>query len=144
MKTIVSILSFLLILCFSGCIDKGIKKTSEIDVNMDVEKSQKLKKLRHIVLLKFNKTATASDIQEVEQAFTGLQSKIEQIREFEWGLNNSPENLNKGFSHGFVLTFDNEKDRDLYLYHPDHKKFGKILEPILKDVLVLDYWTNQN
>lgn len=144
MKTVIPIWTCLLIVCMSACIDKGMNKNSGIDVNITVEKAQSVKKLRHIVLLKFNKTATSSDIQEVEQAFSGLQSKIEQIQEFEWGLNNSPENLNKGFSHGFVLTFDNERDRDLYLDHPDHKTFGKVLEPVLMDVLVLDYFTSQN
>jgi len=40
------------------------------------------------------------------------------------------------------LTFNSESDRDIYLPHPDHKAFGKILSPVLEDVLVLDYWTN--
>ena len=86
----------------------------------------------------------ASDISKVETAFTQLTSKIEQIKGFEWGLNISPENLNKGFTHGFLLTFTSEKDRGLYLPHPDHIAFGEIIQPILEDVLVVDYWTNSN
>ena len=95
-------------------------------------------------MLKFKETATQADIYKVEQAFAELPSLIEQIKEFEWGLNNSPENLNKGYTHGFLITFDSEKDRDLYLPHPYHKAFVKVLEPILDDVLVVDYWTNTN
>jgi len=57
----------------------------------------------------------------------------------EWGTNNSPENLNKGFTHGFVLTFKTEKDRDAYLVHPDHKAFGKLVGGVLADVFVLDF-----
>jgi hypothetical protein len=111
---------------------------------MKTESSEKTKKLRHVVLFKFKETATASDILKAERAFTALTTKIEQIQEFEWGLNISPENLNKGFTHGFLLTFSSEKDRDLYLPHPDHKAFGEIIQPILEDVLVVDYWTNSN
>ncbi len=144
MKTIALIWSFICIVCFTACWETGTERNSEIDRNMEVKKTEKLKKLRHIVLFKFKDAATKLDINKVEQAFAELPSQIEQIKEFEWGLNNSPENLNKGFTHGFVLTFDNEEDRDLYLPHPDHKAFGKVLGPILEDVLVIDYWTNTN
>ena len=70
-----------------------------------------------------------------------MPSKIEQIQSYEWGLNNSPEGLEKGFTHCFFLTFKSEEDRVIYLPHPDHKAFGKLLTPYLDDVLVLDYWT---
>lgn len=144
MKAILLICSFLCIVCFSACSGKESGNISEIHVDLETYNRQKLKKLRHIVLLKFKETATQADIYKVEQTFAKLPSQIEQIKEFEWGLNNSPENLNKGYTHGFFLTFDNEKDRDLYLPHPDHKAFTKVLEPILDDVLVVDYWTNTN
>lgn len=100
------------------------------------------KQLRHIVLFKFKEEVTKTQIEEVEDAFAELPLKIKEIKGFEWGLNNSPENLNKGFTHGFLLTFDSEKGRDIYLPHPDHKAFGEIVDPILEDVFVLDYWTN--
>ncbi len=61
--------------------------------------------------------------------------------EYEWGLNNSPEGLEKGFTHCFFLTFKSEADRAIYLPHPDHKAFGSVLKPYLEDVLVIDYWT---
>lgn len=97
--------------------------------------------LRHVVLFKFKKGTTASQIKEVEDAFTELPSKIEQIKGYEWGLNNSPEGLEKGFTHAFFLTFESEEDRAIYLPHPDHKAFGAVLTPYLEDVLVIDYWT---
>lgn len=98
--------------------------------------------LRHIVLLKFKEDATDEEIKLVEEAFGELPLKIKEIKNFEWGINNSPEGINMGFTHGFLLTFNSESDRDIYLPHPDHKAFGKILGPVLEDVLVLDYWTN--
>ena len=61
--------------------------------------------LRHVVLFKFKEGTSASDIQKVEDAFTALPSKISEIVSYEWGLNNSPEGLDKGFTHCFFLTF---------------------------------------
>jgi len=97
--------------------------------------------LRHVVLFKFKEGTTAADIKKVEDAFSTLPSKISQIMSYEWGLNNSPEGLEKGFTHCFFLTFNNEEDRAIYLPHPDHKAFGQVLSPFLDDVLVVDYWT---
>jgi hypothetical protein len=96
-------------------------------------------KLRHVVALKFKATASEADIRKVESAFRDLKKKIPQIESLEWGTNNSPEKLNKGFTHCFVLSFKSEADRAVYLPHPDHKAFGQILGPVLEDVFVFDY-----
>ncbi|RRB04460.1 Dabb family protein [Larkinella rosea] len=98
--------------------------------------------LTHVVLFKFKPEATPAKVQEIIAAFEALPSKIKQIKGFKWGTNNSPEKLNKGLTHAFVLTFDNEKDRDDYLPHPAHKEFGKIVGPWLDIVTVVDF-TNQ-
>ncbi|MGB5500331.1 MAG: Dabb family protein [Maribacter sp.] len=98
--------------------------------------------LRHVVLFKFKEGTSIADIKKVEDAFSELPSRIPEIMSYEWGLNNSPEGLEKGFTHCFFLTFKSEKDRAIYLPHPDHKAFGQTLSPYLEDVLVVDYWTN--
>ena len=97
--------------------------------------------LRHVVLFKFKDGTSAEAVKKVEEAFSALPSKISQIKNYEWGLNNSPEGLEKGFTHCFFLTFNSEDDRAIYLPHPDHKAFGEVLGPHLDDVLVVDYWT---
>lgn len=99
--------------------------------------------LRHVVLFKFKEGTTKAQMKEVEDAFSALPSKIAQIKGYEWGLNNSPEGLDKGFTHAFFLTFESEEDRAIYLPHPDHKAFGAVLTPYLEDVLVVDYWTKE-
>lgn len=144
MRIIAVVWTFLVLFSFSSCSDKAAEKNQEHIRNMEIENSDKTKKLRHVVLFKFKETAKESEIAKVETAFAALTTKIKQIKEFEWGLNISPENLNKGFTHGFFLTFNSEKDRDLYLPHPDHKAFGELIQPLLDDVLVVDYWTNSN
>jgi hypothetical protein len=121
----------------AGC--QNPEKQNSSDQNVMV-KSPDQKPLRHMVLFKFKESATPAEITEVVDAFKALPAKIETIRNFEWGINNSPENLNKGFTHCFMLTFHSEEDRATYLPHPDHKAFGNVLGPILEDVLVVDYW----
>jgi len=93
----------------------------------------------HMVAFKFKSEATSAQIKTVEDAFKALPTKIPQIVSFECGTNMSPEKLDKGFTHGFVLTFKNDKDRDAYLVHPEHKAFGGIVGPVLADVFVLDF-----
>ncbi len=97
-------------------------------------------KLVHMVAFKFKDTAVAADIRKVEEAFAALLGKIPQIASYESGTNVSPEKLDKGFTHAFLLTFRSEKDRDDYLVHPDHKAFGAMLGPYLADVFVIDFW----
>lgn len=103
------------------------------------KKEQKM--LRHVVLFKFKDDATPAQVKEVEDAFRALPSKIKEIKGFEWGTNNSPENLAQGYTHCFFLTFKSEADRAVYLPHPAHKAFGDVLKPYLDKVLVVDYWT---
>ncbi|RMF41134.1 MAG: Dabb family protein [Planctomycetota bacterium] len=107
------------------------------------EKQEKV--LRHVVLFKFKETSSAEDIQRVVDAFRALPAKIPQIADFEYGTNNSPEGLDRGFTHCFLLTFRSEEDRAAYLPHPDHRAFGQILRPHLADegVLVIDYWAQK-
>jgi hypothetical protein len=93
----------------------------------------------HMVSFKFKPEAGPEKIREVEQAFAALKAKIPVIRTFEWGTNVSPEKLDKGFTHGFVLTFKDARDRDAYLVHPEHQAFGKLVGPALADVFVVDF-----
>ena len=93
----------------------------------------------HVVSLKFKDSATKDQIKAVEDAFRGLKEKVPGITSLKWGTNVSPEKLNKGFTHCFVLTFAGEKERDVYLVHPDHQAFGKMLRPVMDDVFVIDF-----
>ena len=106
-------------------------------------KSANKKLLRHIVLFNFKEGSTDAQIKAVTDAFAALPKKIKQIKTFEWGVNNSSESLNEGFTHCFFVTFSSEKDRAVYLMHPDHLAFGNILRPILDKVLVVDYWSKK-
>jgi len=96
-------------------------------------------KIRHVVCFKFKDDADPTKIRKVEREFAALKGKIKGILSLEWGKNNSPEGLNKGFTHCFIVTFDKEESRKKYLPHPDHQAFVSILKPILEDVFVIDF-----
>ncbi len=98
------------------------------------------KLLQHVVLFKFKDDAPPDQVKKIEEAFKALKSQIKEIKALEWGLNNSPENLNQGFTHCFLVSFASEKDREIYLPHPKHKEFVAMLGPVLDKVLVIDYW----
>ena len=97
--------------------------------------------LRHVVAFKFKDDATQEKIDAIVKTFENLDSEIPFIVSIEHGTNNSPEGLNNGFTHCFILTFKTAKDRDAYLPHPAHKAFGQKLGPVLDKVFVIDYFT---
>ncbi len=104
---------------------------------------KKAKQLRHFVCFKYKAEASKAKIAGVEEAFAALENKITEIKAFEKGTNNSPEGLNKGFKHCYLITFGSEKDRDAYLVHPAHKKFVELVGPVVEDVFVVDYWAGK-
>lgn len=124
-------------LCAVGCATKSCPMSGSGDAGRCA--AMNAGKVRHVVLFKFKDAATPQQIKEIETAFANLPKQIPTITGFEWGTNISPEGLAQGYTHCFVLTFNNEADRDAYLPHPAHKAFGQSLGPILDKVCVVDY-----
>ena len=98
--------------------------------------------LRHLVLLRFKPAAASAEVQDIERCFVALRKQIDAVRSLEWGTDVSPEGLAKGFTHAFLLSFDDAAARDVYLPHPAHQAFVARLQPLLDDVLVIDYFAN--
>lgn len=137
---LLTLFSFFILL--TACNDTKVNEDIKtINTNTEKEMKTPTKLLRHVVMFKFNSTATEDDIKKVEQEFAGLSKKIAEIHSFESGINNSPEGLNKGLTHCFFVTFLSEEDRDKYLPHQDHQAFVKLIGPYVEDALVVDYWT---
>ena len=103
--------------------------------------NKKNEQVRHVVVFKYKEGASEEQIRKITDAFRDLKDKIPGIVAFETGVNNSPENLNRGFTHIYLLTFKNAEARDAYLPHPEHKAFGKLLRDsgIFEEVFVVDY-----
>lgn len=97
--------------------------------------------VRHVVVFKYKANATDDQIAQVTDAFRDLQNSIPGITSFEYGTNMSPEGHDDGFTHVYLVTFESAADRDAYLPHPVHEKFGALLGEldILEDIFVVDY-----
>lgn len=95
--------------------------------------------LRHVVLFSFRDDASAEQVDAVVAGFAALPAAIAGIQAWEWGTNVSPEGLNDGFTHCFMLTFASSEARDDYLVHPEHQRFVGTLGACLARSLVVDY-----
>ncbi len=85
--------------------------------------------VKHVVLIRIRRDVSPGTIERLFAEIAGLRSKIPGIRDFSWGAYSSPEGLNRGFTHGFVMTFADEASRDAYLPHPEHERVkGQILQ----------------
>lgn len=111
--------------------------------SVNAQQGKQKQVLRHVVMFGWKEGTDALYIAKVVTALNNLKHKIPTIKSFEWGTNNSPENLNNGLTHCFILTFSSESDRDAYLIHPDHKAFVALLNPAPEKVTVFDYWANK-
>ncbi|MCC6487212.1 MAG: Dabb family protein [Candidatus Hydrogenedentes bacterium] len=94
---------------------------------------------RHVVLFKYKEGTTPEQVLAIEKAFLDLKNGIDVIKTIEAGPNSSTENLNKGFTNCFIVTFADPAGRDAYLPHPEHKKFVEFVGPYLEEALVVDF-----
>ncbi len=96
--------------------------------------------MRHVVLFKFTEETKEGVVKGLVEDFQQLEQKISEVISIESGMNESPEGLNKGMTHCFIVTFRTDSDRDMYLVHPEHLLFVDQLKPYLEDVCVVDFW----
>ncbi|CAH0537089.1 Dabb family protein [Vibrio marisflavi] len=95
--------------------------------------------IRHVLLIKFKPTADDSGIDQLKTLFLSIPERVEGVTSVEWGLNDSPEGKNQGYSHCVFMTFANEQGRQNYLPHPEHEALKAVFRPLLEDVIVFDY-----
>lgn len=95
--------------------------------------------IRHILLIKFKDSAELSQIDELKALFDAMPNKVDSVVSVEWGINDSPENKNKGYTHSVLMTFSDEEGRQNYLPHPEHEALKDVFRPLLEDIVVFDY-----
>lgn len=96
--------------------------------------------LRHVVSFQFKDEIPPERRARAVRDFLELKNRIPEIIKFEGGEDVSVEGFNKGFTHCYVLTFENKEGRDVYLPHPAHIDVAKKNKPLMKDLFVIDYW----
>lgn len=95
--------------------------------------------VKHIAFIKFKADRTPAQIAETWRILEELPGKITGILDFTWGPNISPEGLDQGYTHSFVMTFENVAARDRYLPHPAHQAAVKLILPGIESVIVCDH-----
>ncbi|MBA4147816.1 MAG: Dabb family protein [Verrucomicrobia bacterium] len=98
-----------------------------------------MSKVKHIALVKFKDGTSEEQIDEIFEALLEVTENIEGVEDYVSGPNSSPETLNKGFTHGFIVTFHDAAARDGYLAHADHEQFKAKFLPLIDDIAVVDF-----
>ena len=97
----------------------------------------------HMVILKVRRDVTSKEVERVFGAIGALKNEIPGVLSYSWGAYASPEGMQRGYSHGFCMTFPDAKSRDTYLPHPLHEKVKAqvlaILDGGIDGVLAFDY-----
>ena len=146
-KRLTILCSCLIFVCcaFTACQQADASSSNAETNTTQIMENQTSKErlLRHVVIFKFKDEASEADVNRLNDSFNALADSIPVIKDFEWGLNDSPEDFHQGFTHCYLLTFASEADRDsVYTPHPAHQAFVASLQPHLEKVFVVDYWTN--
>jgi hypothetical protein len=100
--------------------------------------------IQHIVAVRFAEQTTPAQQAQFVERFVALREQIGEVRTLEWGVNNSIEGLDRGFTHCFVLGFDSPAARDTYLPHAAHLAFVEHTRGWLEQVFVFDYAPQEN
>ncbi|SNY92578.1 Stress responsive A/B Barrel Domain [Cohaesibacter sp. ES.047] len=98
--------------------------------------------IRHIVLTKFKPDVPENQIKSLYAALSTLTGRLSGAHGFTGGRSESPEQIERGYMHGFVIDFDSWDDLKIYADHPDHKALSaQLVENAVggaEGILVLD------
>ncbi|MCI0639966.1 MAG: Dabb family protein [Gemmataceae bacterium] len=94
-------------------------------------------KVHHMVLVKF-KSGNEGMADPLMRALAELKKRNPGMLHFAGGPYASPEGLNQGYTHGFLMTFADALARDQYLVHPEHEKVKDAFLPYVAAVVAFD------
>ncbi|MGJ5620678.1 Dabb family protein [Sulfitobacter sp. MF3-043] len=80
--------------------------------------------IRHIVLTKFKPDTTEDKIEGIYAGLSALAEKLPGAQNFTGGRSESPEQIERGYMHGFVIDFDNWAALKNYADNPEHQALG--------------------
>ena len=95
--------------------------------------------VQHMVVVKFKPDISQSSIDEFFVLLREFWGRMPGISYFAGGPYSSPEGLNQGYTHGFLVTFTSPAARDAYLIHPEHQRVVELILPMLDGVLAFDF-----
>lgn len=80
--------------------------------------------IRHIVLIKFQAGLSEPDIAELFVELHLIQGKVPGLLAITSGRSQSPEQMERGYMHGFVADFSDWEALQAYQDNPDHQALG--------------------
>jgi hypothetical protein len=83
--------------------------------------------IRHIVLIRFRPEITASAIDSIFADLRATCALLPGALAMTAGRSESPEQIERGYLHGFVIDFTDWAALAAYQEHPDHKRAGAAL-----------------
>ena len=98
--------------------------------------------IRHIVLTKFKPDTGEDVIREIYAGLSALSVELPGAHYFTGGRSESPEQIERGYMHGFVIDFDSWGALKNYANNPAHQALGGQLVAYaiggIDGILVLD------
>ncbi|KAE8139657.1 hypothetical protein BDV38DRAFT_46489 [Aspergillus pseudotamarii] len=103
--------------------------------------------ITHIVLFQFKAGTSPEIIRDVCSRMLALKdnclhpsSQKPYIRASSGGIDNSPEGIQHGMTHGFVVEFASAADRNYYFKEdPVHREFTRSLGGVVEKAQVIDF-----
>ena len=98
--------------------------------------------IRHIVLTKFKPETSEDTIAGIYAGLSSVTERLEGAHNFTGGRSKSPEQIERGYMHGFVVDFDDWDALQRYADDEEHKAYGgQLVENAvggIDGILVLD------
>lgn len=98
--------------------------------------------IRHIVLTKFKPDTSEAKISEIYSGLAAVTDILPGATAFVGGRSESPEQIERGYMHGFSIDFDDWGTMQDYADNPRHKALGaQLVENAvggIDGILVLD------
>jgi hypothetical protein len=98
--------------------------------------------IQHIVLLRLRPEISDAAIADLFAELHGIRDKLSGILAITAGKSESPEHMERGYMHGFVVEFTDWAALQAYQDHPEHKAFGaKLVQAAqggIEGILVFD------
>lgn len=80
--------------------------------------------IRHIVLIRFKPDVPEPKIAALFAELRQIEGKVAGLLAITAGKSESPEQIERGYMHGFVVDFADWAALQTYQDHPDHKRLG--------------------
>ena len=80
--------------------------------------------IRHIVLVKVRPEVTEGEMAAIFADLAAIRAKLPGVLAIHAGRSESPEQIERGYLHGFIIDFVDWQALQSYQDHPDHKAVG--------------------